>query len=66
MELRNCAEFVIKKGDNVYTLHLPQNATHGELLDVTATLLEEAKQRAIKFAEAVAPKEMPADQKASE
>lgn len=62
MEFKTCAEFSIKKGDNVYTLHVPPNATHGELLDVAAQLLEEAKLRAIAFAEKIAPKEVPATQ----
>ena len=61
MEFRNCAEFSIAKGDRVYTLHIPPNATVGELLDVTFQLLEEARNRASSAVEKALPKEVPAD-----
>ncbi len=66
MEFRNCAEFVMKKGDRVYTLHIPPDATLGELLDVAFQMLEEARSRANAAVEKALPKEVSADKKLGE
>jgi hypothetical protein len=62
MEFKVCHEFSIKKGDNVYTLHIPPNASIGELLDVSFQILEEAKRLAVEQAKKAAPQELPVDQ----
>lgn len=62
MDFRTCSELSILKGDRAFTLHIPPNATVGELLDVSFQILAEAKQRAMAAAEAQMPKEAPSQQ----
>ncbi len=58
MEFRICHEMAIKKGDNVYTLHVPVTANVGELLDVAFQILDKAKQLALEAAQKAAPQEV--------
>lgn len=61
MEIKNCVEFSSKKGDRVYSFHVPAGAPFGEIYDVAFEILNQAVKYAQEAAAQAAPKEIPAD-----
>lgn len=58
MEMKNCIEFVVTKGERAYTFHMPTGAPFGELYDAAFEMLNEVLRLAQEAAQKAAPKEL--------
>lgn len=58
MEMKNCIEFVVTKGERTYTFHMPTGAPFGELYDAAFEMLNEVLRLAQEAAQKAAPKEL--------
>jgi hypothetical protein len=62
MDIKNCVEFNVSKGDRVYTFHVPAGAPFGEIYDAAFEVLTQCVQFAQEAAQKAAPKELPNSQ----
>lgn len=60
MDIKTNVSFEVKKGDNVYTFHLPTGAPFGELYDSAYEILSKVVELAQEAALKAKPKEAPA------
>ncbi len=58
MELRNCIEFVVTKGERTYCFHAPAGSPLGEIDDAAFEILGEITARAQEAVTKAAPKEV--------
>lgn len=58
MEMKNCIEFVVTKGERTYTFHMPTGAPFGELYDAAFEVLNEVVRLAQEAAQKASPKEL--------
>ncbi len=65
MEMKNCVEFVVKKGERTYCFHTQAGAPIGEVYDAAFEILGEIVSRAQEAVKQAAPKEVPNDSQGS-
>ena len=58
MEVKNCVEFEITKGDRVYRFHIPAGSPFGEIYDAAFEVLTQCVQFAQEAAQKAAPQEV--------
>lgn len=58
MDIKSCIEFSTKRGDRVYTFHVPAGAPFGEMYDAAFECLGQFMQMAQEAAQKAAPKEV--------